>query len=382
MKTLKIFIPAILLSFFLWQCSEDPVIDTVPVSDDEIPVDINEIEELIAIASAPDGGMANLRRGRSVIKLSAGSMDALQDAIYAVGKGGAVVLESGMHKESGTVTIPFCVRIIGEHGAMLVVDTDPSVGPTPLSLDPALHVYNASRTLIWGLKIVPPAAETGGTAILIQNSENVIVARNQIMEHQFSILIEEGDKAKIWRNAVQASTDWQTGDLQFVHGIIVANGKKVHVVGNEISNAFFGLWACDKYGKALRNKLQGNYMGVLLCKVPAGNYMLPDGTLVGAEFSGTSWFIGNNHASNNIFAGYVVIDGANSNKLVNNGAADNGRYDIELVGDSERFNFLTPTSFNNTVVAGKHSNVIIKDCGLNNAVIGGQLVDNALDPCF
>ena len=77
----------------------------------------------------------------------------------------------------------------------------------------------------------------------------------------------------------------------------------------------------------------------------------------------------------------LVIDGANQNYLVNNKAGNNGRYDIELAGDSERFGFFTPTSRETTVDTGKYPDLTIKVCSVDDTVIGGQLVDTTADPC-
>jgi hypothetical protein len=54
---------------------------------------------------------------------------------------------------------------------------------------------------------------------------------------------------------------------------------------------------------------------------------------------------------------------------------------VELSGDSFRFGFLTPSSYNCVFTAGSYPNVKVKNCGNNNTVNGGILVDNALDPC-
>jgi len=109
--------------------------------------------------------------------------------------------------------------------------------------------------------------------------------------------------------------------------------------------------------------------------------VLPDGDVTGAEFSATQWLCKSNQVSDCFDANYIVIDGANKNVVMNNESSNPGTYDIELVGDSYRFGFLTPTSFDNTVIVGD-DNLVVKDCGLNNTVIGGTLVDNATDPCF
>ena len=70
-----------------------------------------------------------------------------------------------------------------------------------------------------------------------------------------------------------------------------------------------------------------------------------------------------------------------NNLLQANSASNNALYDIELTGDSYRFGFLTPRSHDNTVKAAPFGNLKIKNCGDNNVVMGGQLVDNTADPC-
>ena len=53
----------------------------------------------------------------------------------------------------------------------------------------------------------------------------------------------------------------------------------------------------------------------------------------------------------------------------------------ERLESQDVFGFLTPKSFENKVMAGEFQDIRIKDCGQNNVVIGGQLVDNSQDPC-
>ena len=334
-----------------------------------------KLKPSLPLHAEPDGGMSNLRRGRSIVVLPAGSTDALEDAILSAGEGGVVVVKAGMHTESETVSVPFSVRIVGEPGAMLEVDTEAS-NSLPEVVEPALHILDADRTLIWGIHIKTPSSATGSTGILIENSKHVVIAKNTIENHQFSVLIENGDHARIWKNEVIATTDGLGGALDRVHGIVVINGEKVHVVGNMITNAILGAWACDGPGKYMRNTTQGNVIGLILCKVPASLYRLPGGNLVGADFSGNHWLVAHNQSMNNFNVGYLVIDGANNNTLVNNDASGNTSYDIELTGDSERFNFFTPFSFENKVVAGMFQSISIKDCGVDNTVIGGQQVEH------
>jgi hypothetical protein len=76
-----------------------------------------------------------------------------------------------------------------------------------------------------------------------------------------------------------------------------------------------------------------------------------------------------------------VIDGANRNTLSNNAASSNSAYNIELAGDSLRFGFLTPMSFENTLHVGGDRGLVIKDCGQNNRILGNAtLVDTSADP--
>jgi hypothetical protein len=175
---------------------------------------------------------------------------------------------------------------------------------------------------------------------------------------------------------------WQTGQLANVFGIVVINGDKVRIVRNDVSNALFGVWPCDRDGSVLDNTFHENYIGLILCTVFDGDFVYPSGDNSGTDASTNHWRVIGNLSTGNLDAGYLVIDGANHNLLKDNDASNNGTYDIDLAGDSYRFGFLTPKSFDNTVKAGLFQHVKIKNCGENNTVIGGQLVDNTQDPCF
>lgn len=390
---MKSYLSLILSCFFLVlfsRCTEEGPDASITSYEGDIqtieedpPYDIAEIKALLLQADASEGGAKNLRRKNSVVSLPAGSVDALEDAIMAAGEGGTVVLKSGLHTETNMVTVPFGLNILGESGAVLQVDSDPEFfGGPPLTVDPALYLYEADHTLIWGIQLQPPASKTGGTAILVQNSKRVVVANNVISNHQVSIMLENGDYANIWENNIHASAVWRTSNGAFTQGIVVVNAEQNKIVKNDITDGFLGVWACDKDSKMIHNTIKNGSIGLLLCKVRDNNYLLPDGTITGAESSATNWQVVQNSSGGNLFGGYVVIDGANGNQLVNNAANDNGVYDIELVGDSQRFGFFTTSSFNNTVVSAKYKNLVIKDCGTNNRVLGAPVIDNTADPCF
>lgn len=346
---------------------------------DETRLDAESMAELEQLLAKRDAGVASLAKKGKTVELPAGSQDGLAAAIAAAGKNGTVKVKSGLHTESHTVKITQPVTIRGEHGAVFEFDTQPL--PPAAALDPALYIKGAEDVVIWGLEIRPKNSG-GGTAILLENSEDAIIGRNVMVEHQFGVMIEQSDEAEIFKNTIRATTVWQTGDLADVHGIVVINGKKVEVENNDISNALFGLWACDENGEAERNTFHENFIGLILCKVPANAFLLPSGKLAGSALSGAKWKVENNNATGNFDAGYLVIDGANNNRLENNKASNNGTYGIDLAGDSFRFGFFTPSCFHNKVIAGKFQDIVIKDCGNNNTVIGGQLVDTNQDPCF
>jgi len=81
--------------------------------------------------------------------------------------------------------------------------------------------------------------------------------------------------------------------------------------------------------------------------------------------------------------GFQVIDGANRNVLQNNAAANNSVYDVEFAGDSTRYGFFTPASFNNVFKGASQKGLVVKDCGNNNTIKGkGTLVDQRADPWF
>lgn len=312
--------------------------------------------------------------------IPAGSVDALADALANTCEGGVIYLKSGVHTENGTVTIGKSVKIVGEAGAILKIRSaispvDTATGTIPLHA--ALHILNAPGTLIQDIAIQPLEA-SGGTAILMENSSQSAVIHSNISAHQFGIILAGSDRVALMRNTIVVSGLWQTGEVSDAHGIVVMNGKSAYVSDNDISNGLFGIWACDKWGTSERNSLHGNYIGLILCKVPQG-MRLPGGQVTGSEFSGTLWKTRQNHSFENLDAGYLVIDGSNNNLLENNDGGSNGSYDYEIVGDSYRFGFLTPFAFQNTIYAKPGQTV--KNCGMDNVVVGGVQIDTGTDAC-
>jgi len=370
----KILLLALLALAFVLGCDRDT--PQQPVTAQENADDVAAIiQSLQQFTQNPELGLAKISGGKKVVKVPAGSVDALAAAIAEVRDGGVVLLRSGQHMESRTVTVDHRVKILGEPGAILISDTKPLA-----TVDPALHVLGASGVVIWGLDIRPKEA-VGGTAILIENSPRTLIGHNTMRDCQYGVLIEQGDRASITENTIITTSAWRTGALAAVYGIVAINGEHVEIEENDVSNAFFGIWVCDKNGEVEQNKLHGNYIGLIFCKVAEFDFTLPGGNPASAEFTATGWRAEGNNSFGNDDAGYLVIDGANNNVLENNNGSNNGTYDIDLTGDTYRFGFLTPKCFDNKVVAGRFQNVVIKNCGDNNTIIGGQLVDNSQDPC-
>jgi hypothetical protein len=244
----------------------------------------------------------------------------------------------------------------------------------------SLHLRGASEVRIWNLDI-RPVGSVGGTAIVVENSPGTVIGHNKFTNFQWSVLLEKSNGSVIWGNTIHAATGWSDGSIPESECLININGDAVRVVNNEFSGGFFGAFISGRGGFFLNNSLHGNYVGLILCKVPAATYTFPGGNNVGSVAGAANWFAQGNRSTYNYNDGYLMIDGATTNLLVNNDAEDNGGYDIELAGDSFRYGFFTPRCFRNTVVAGAYKNVRIKNCGDDNTVVGGIKVDTSVDPC-
>ena len=314
------------------------------------------------------------------ITLSAGSVDALQDAVDAICDGGTITLATGMHTENDGVVISKKVTIKGEEGAVLKIQSDPYNYTLPAPMDVAIHFKNAGKSKLENLTIVPVSAPAG-CLLLLENSPQMKVSNCNMTDFEYGILLQHCDDSWLTNNTIVCSDAWLTGGLVEAMGIININGSGVNMQFNDVSQGFFGIWPCGENGLYQNNYTHDNFIGMILCNVPMGGFKIPSGEYIGSEVPSTNWQVKNNVSQNNGDAGYLVIDGANNNHLVNNEGGNNGTYDIDLVGESYRFGFLTPTSHENLVNAGSF-NVVIKDCGVDNTIIGGTLVDNSVDPCY
>jgi hypothetical protein len=377
----------IYLSLFLaltWGCTQEDAIQTSTLDQKTFtratdPKLETELQQLMEEAKEGLNNSSNLRSNARVVWVPDGSRNVLQSAIYAA-KGGIVLLESGEHYESRTVTIDRKVTILCDDGAVLISKTSPSLPTsTTITLQPVIHILNAKDVYIGGLELRAEGG-IGNTGILVENSPGTKLVSNKITQYQFCIIFEKSDNSTAYFNTLSTTTIWQTGDLVDVYGIVNVNGEGVRITSNDISGSMLGIWACSTKGFVTTNYFHDNLIGLLLCKAPENVFKFPDGHLNGSQLSGNNWLVTKNNAVDNLDAGYVVIDGANNNLLQGNWAGNNARVDYEIAGDSERFGFFTPKAFNNTLYAQKGQSV--QDCGVNSTIVGGELVDNRESPCF
>jgi hypothetical protein len=346
----------------------------------QIPhVDRAELDHMEQLAAMPDGGLAVIGQGLKMVEVPDGSVNALAAAIAQAGPNGMVLLKSGTHTETATVKIQFAVHVIGEEGAELVTSAGGLSNIEPFPVVPALHI-TAGRVSVQNVAM-RPASGDGNTAILVEGASHTTLFRNRMTGYQFGVLVASGDHSRIWANSIVTTSAWQTGAVANAFGITLVNGAHASVMDNDVSNSLFGIWPCGAQGELAFNSAHGNFVGIILCRVPEALIELPGGTSTGAEFSSKDWVAVHNTTTGNFTTGFLVIDGASNNVIANNASSGNGAYDVELTGDSHRFGFLTPGSFENTFIAGAFSNIEVKNCGFNNTIIGGALVDNTLEPC-
>lgn len=339
-------------------------------------------EELAEMESLRDqlNTSSKLLKSRNTIFISAGSNDKIQDAIDAVPDGGMVVLKSGTHYNSGTIHIhDKRVRLIGIGDVELTVDTEATT--TKGYVQSAIHMKEADKSLVMNIDI-KPKGDIGGTGIFIQNSDQTTICSSSITNYEFAILVEQSDRTRIYQNRIVGHPRWIASNLaEEVYGIMIVNGIKSIIVGNNISNTVFGSWLCDEDGRYFKNTTSGNFIGSILCNIP--HYIpLKNGDVIGSDKPATNWLSLSNKSIDNLYTGYSITDGSNGNFLSGNVSSGNGAYDIEVMGDTNFFGFFTPTAKNNKVVLKRGQ--VIKDCAEDTSILNGSkgtVVDKSEDPC-
>jgi len=315
---------------------------------------------IVLLCSLSIGGLHAM-----AVTVPADSVNQLAAAIAEAGPGGEVVLEAGVHKESGTVLVATPVSIVGQDSAVLETGTAAAL-VSPIPVQPAFHIKGADGARVQNLSIRPPEGATANCGILIENAADVEIVGNRITGHQLGTLVQRGDRARIQGNTIRIVSD-QSGS-RAEHGIVVINGNHVTAQDNWVTGALIGIFLSSRGGDASGNTAEGNVFGMVLC-TPSNLYEI-SGKVAIAEVPATGWIVYQNTSVGNSW-GYLVIDGANHNVLVNNSAALNTMYDVELAGETERFGWLMPSSHDNLVVQGlNYQGLTVKNCGTDNQVRG------------
>ncbi len=305
-------------------------------------------------------------------EIPAGSVDALNAAIAEADEGGVIYLKAGMHTETDRVTINKQIKLIGEDGAVLKIASSDTVS----TLNPAIYVLNAPGTAIQNLEILP-LDDFFATTVIFENSDRSALLSCKISGFGIAAWVERSDRIAIIDNEISGAEYW---------AILVDNGRSAYIADNNIHDNGLGIWACDKWGTMDGNHFYNNGNGVLLCKfnVIFGQTTPNSSDPVGADFTCTGWKLRNNKFTDNQGAGLAVMDGSNHNLISNsNEYSGNVFYDILIPADGyddgDPNGLFIPAAYKNVIIATP--DVLIKDCGIDNVINGGNLVDTTADPC-
>jgi hypothetical protein len=351
---------------------EDGIAKFIPVEykDNIRPKDLERAERLLRNPKEE----VLTTRGRE-IHLASGSTNALKAAIASAGDGDVIILDPGDHYESGTVYVDKSINIQG-YGANYI-----SSGITESNdyiFKSAIHITPAGCiSTIRGLTF--KSTETHpGLCIYLDHTKDVNVIYNTFEQWQFGVVAAASDYNIIAGNKITCDTSWASGTIPEAEGIVFSDGSHNLVLRNEVIGGFFGIWTGGSQGIIFSNNTHHGFLGIILCKVPAGGYSV-DGATIETQGSSISWLGAYNTSHDNSFVGYLVIDGAHNNLMQRNASDHNGAYDYYLVGDSHLFGFFTPKAYNNTIQAYGYQT--IKDCADNSTIYGGIRVDLSKDPC-
>ena len=334
--------------------------------------DATEVNRIKGILAGPDRTNETFKRSSNVVELPVGSENALQAAIDEAGPGGTVLVKAGGHLEEDIIRVEHQISIIGENDAVINVGNG-LITSFPVGIN-GVYIRNAARSRVSNITF--DGGEGAGFGIYISNSDRSLISDCSFRNIQLPILVHESDRVSITQNVISQEIP---ALFEGSRGIFVISGRSARIIGNTVSGTLFGIFNSDKGGINWGNKTTGNLYGQIFCNATP-DFMDENGEVFGSIEPANHWLIAMNESDNNLYAGYVVIDGANKNTLLANRASGNAAYDIDLVGDSERFGFFTPTCFKNRVFS--YSDLIIKDCGEDNRVLGGNLVDISADPCM
>ncbi len=334
------------------------------------------------------------------IYVDAGSVDALEQAIEDAGEDGVVILRAGEHHESEGIEIDCVAKIQGEDGAILIFDTKPTADSLKKEdvREISLDIYNCPGLIIENIEFrVKDEIMGGGSAIFIDNSDDVIVRNCKFFNHQYTITVQESDRVKIEDNIIESSELWKNPAIKGFKckGVLVINGEEAELRRNTISKGLVGAHLSDINGIFEDNNSSFNHIGILPCSVPDSSGLSPRMASLGAEVPSEDWIIQNNTFEHNAWFGILIYDGAKRCTLINNNVNNSGAglpreawpgvtgADIEIGTVSEAFGFVAPKTEGNYIEVGAYPNVRIKDCGEGSTIVGGGIIlDPAVNPCL
>ena len=312
-------------------------------------------------------------RTAQFIIVPAGSTDAIAAAISSAGAGGVVYLKAGTHTESLPITIRNSVIIIGEDGSTLKIKS-PVNPPDSIKADvltPAFHVLNAPQTAFLNLT-VDPLDSAGGSFVLFENSPQSALMYSKVNQFSYGAVVEGSDQMVIMGNHFISNNLWKTNAIRITLSILISNGKSNYIARNEVENFTAGIFVSDQYGSMIENNAHDNRFGLIVCgwQLPL---RLPQGNIAATKVAPESWKVLNNKISNSSYDA-ILISATKWNVVQGNAITGSGIFDYDLTGDTHRFQGgrLSVASHDNTITAS--SGQTIKDCGINNTVIGGTLL--------
>jgi nitrous oxidase accessory protein NosD len=328
------------------------------------------------------------RAAATTIALPAGSVNGLAAAIAQAGPGGTVILKGGLHKESGPAVITAPVNITGEAGAILQTATPPSYPPNAftITITGALQFKGAPGSVVRGVWFQPPAGTVGSAAVILEDSPGAQVLNNRMTQLQYGVFAQHADNAVIRGNTISLPTNWDLDPSDPAYlgdsvGILIGSAQHAQVIDNQVSDGVTGINASGPAAEVAGNTLTGNLFGILLCSIPDQTYRFSASGPWQTDPPPSAWYLHDNISHNNQW-GVLATDRANNNLLANNNFSGNQVYDMELTGDTMRFGVLGPSVYDNLVLAGSYTGLIVKDCGRNDRIVGDvKLVDHSADPC-
>ncbi len=365
------------LAFAIVSCTKQQNL----INEQQIRQDIQNALQQIQTVQKVDMDIQT-RIAAKVIVVDEGSNNALAQALKDAGEGGIVYLRNGLHTETAGVVIGSKVTLIGETGAILKVNSLASLmnlsnGVT--EVHPALHVLNASKTLIMNLEI-QPIDKDGSTAILFENAPLCASLNCTIKSFMFSIVIEKSNQMTVMDNKMTGSTLWQANP-GLMAGVINTSGVGSWIANNDIESAGVGIFLSDQKGNVVRNKVRKGRFGVVLCHIIPKALKLPNEHYTGGEFSTGDWQIINNQSDDNLLFGFIIVDGSFNNTLDGNTTSGNGLYDIYLTKAGTKYSPITTAAVTHDNIVKANATQKVKDCGDRNIVTGVKLIDTATDPC-